>query len=111
MHSLSVSVCSCLSETLCAHTICMGICSCSNYFDMLSCPGLQLKTASSSSWGGSPTSFLKSFLALVREKATKDLRTLHKSPFVVVLNITLCSLDVNISAVRTTPSDKGEERR
>ena len=26
----------------------------------------------------------------------KDLRKLHKSPFVVVLNTTLCSLDVNI---------------
>ena len=103
MHSLSVSVCSCLSETLCARTICMGICSCSNCSDMLSCPGLQLKTASSSSWGGSPTSFFLtcSWLSGGR-KATKDLRKSHKSPFVVVLNITLCSLDVNISAVRTT---------
>ena len=78
MHSLSVSVCSCLSETLCAHTICMGICSCSNCSDMLSCPGLQLKTASSSSWGGSPTSFFltRSWLSGGR-KATKDLRKSH----------------------------------
>ena len=50
-------------------------------------------------------------LAFVREESHKDLRKWHKSPFVVVLNITLCSLDVNISAVRTTVSDKGEERR
>ena len=50
------------------------------------------------------------FLALVREKATKDLRKSHKSPFVVVLNITLCSLDVNINDVCTTVSDKGQER-
>ena len=41
----------------------------------------------------------------------KDLRKLHKSSFVIVLNITLCSLDFNISAVRTTASDKGQERR
>ena len=27
-------------------------------FDMLSCPGLGMKTASSSSWGGSPMSVL-----------------------------------------------------
>ena len=30
--------------------------------------------------------------------------------FVVVLNTTLCSLDVNIRVVRTTASDKGQER-
>ena len=41
---------------------------------------------------------------------TKDLRMAHKSLFVVVLNITLCSLDV-ISAVHTTASDEGQERR
>ena len=51
------------------------------------------------------------FLAFVKEESHKDFRKSHKSPFVVVLNITLCSLDVNISAVRTTASDKGEERR
>ena len=28
MHSLSVSVCPCLSETECAHAFCMGICGC-----------------------------------------------------------------------------------
>ena len=28
VHSLSVSVCPCLSETVCAHTFCMGICGC-----------------------------------------------------------------------------------
>ena len=42
---------------------------------------------------------------------TKELRKSHKSLFVVVLNITLCSLDVNISAVHTTASDKGQEQR
>ena len=48
------------------------------------------------------------FLWVVREE---DFRKSHKSPFVVVLNITMCSLDVNISVVRTTASDKGQERR
>ena len=33
----------------------------------------------------------------------------HKSPFVVVLNITTCSLDININFVRTTASDKRQE--
>ena len=47
-----------------------------------------------------------SWLAWER-KATKH----HKSLFVAVLNITLCSLDVNISAIRSTASDKGQERR
>ena len=54
MHSLYVSVCPCLSETvylLYGHILL----DCS---DMLLCPNLQLKTASSSSWGESPTSFL-----------------------------------------------------
>ena len=41
----------------------------------------------------------------------KRQRMPHKSPFVIVLSITLCSLDVNISAVRTTASDKRQERR
>ena len=44
-------------------------------------------------------------------QATKDLRKSHKSPFLVVLNTTLCSLDVNISTIRTTASDKEQERR
>ena len=51
MHS--VSACPCLSETLCAHAFCMWL----HCFDMLLSPSLQMKTASSSSWGGSPTSF------------------------------------------------------
>ena len=34
----------------------------------------------------------------------------HKSLFVVILNITLCLVDINISAVRTTASDKGQEQ-
>ena len=45
---------------------------------------------------------------LVR-KSQKDLRKSHKSLFVILLNITLCSLNVNISVVRTTASDKGQE--
>ena len=53
MHS--VSVCPCLSETVLAHTFCM----CLHCFDMLSCPAKQMKTASSSSWGGSRMHFLK----------------------------------------------------
>ena len=49
---------------------------------------------------------------MVREgEATRSLRKSDKSPFVVVLSITLCSLDVNISVIRTTASDKGQERR
>ena len=52
MHS--VSVCLCLSETVCAHAFCMWL----HCFDMLLCPYLQMKTANSSSWGGSPTSAL-----------------------------------------------------
>jgi len=47
----------------------------------------------------------------VREKATKHLRKSYKSSFVVIPSITLCSLDVNISAIRSTASDKGQERR
>ena len=54
MHS--VSVYPCLSETVCAQTLCMWLPS----FDMLSCPDLQMTTASSSSWGSSPTSFFNS---------------------------------------------------
>ena len=45
------------------------------------------------------------------EKRQDDLRNSHKSLFVVILNITLCSLDVNISIIHTTASDKGQERR
>ena len=41
----------------------------------------------------------------------KKLRKSHKLPFVVVLNITMCSLDVNINVVRATASDKELERR
>ena len=50
------SVCPCLSETVCSYLL-YGhmLLHCS---DMLSCPNFQLKTASSSSYGGSPTSFL-----------------------------------------------------
>ena len=47
----------------------------------------------------------------MKEKSHKDLRKLYKSLFVVVLSITLCSLDVNISVVCTTASDKRLERR
>ena len=55
MHSLSVYVCPCLGETVYARTFCMGIFDC---IALTSCRVLtQLKTASSSSWGGSPTSF------------------------------------------------------
>ena len=50
------------------------------------------------------------FLALVREKATKRPQKVAQSSFVIVPNIMLCSLDVNISSVRTTALDKGQER-
>ena len=45
--------CLCLCETMCAHTFCMWL----HCLDMLSCPDLRMKTASSLSWGGSSTSF------------------------------------------------------
>jgi len=38
------------------------------------------------------------------------LRKLHKSSFVIVLNIMLCSLDANSSTVHTTALDKRQER-
>ena len=44
-------------------------------------------------------------------KLQKDLRKRHRSPFVVTLNVPLCSLDANISVVRTIASDKGQEQR
>ena len=40
-----------------------------------------------------------------------ELRKAHLSPFVVILNTTLCSLDVNIRVVGTTASDKRQEQR
>ena len=43
-----------------------------------------------------------------RRNPQKDLRKLHKSPFVVVLHITQFSLDVYINVVHTTASDKGQ---
>ena len=57
----NVSVCPCLSETVCAHTFCMWL----HCFDMLLSPGLRMKTAYSSSWGSSPTSFLTRITCLV----------------------------------------------
>ena len=52
------------------------------------------------------------FLWLGRgRKLQTDLRKSHKPPFVVVLNTTLCSLDVYINVVRTTALDKGQEGR
>ena len=63
MHRVSVSVCPCLSETVCARTFFMLL----QCFDMLSCPDLRLKTASSSNWGSSPTSFSNSKYLFARE--------------------------------------------
>ena len=65
MHS--VSVCPCLSETVCAHAFCMWL----HFFDMLLCPYLQMKTASSLSWGGSPMSIFK-----------LEIRVLFSSPII-----------------------------
>ena len=53
MHSMSVSVCPCLSETMCAQTFCMWL----HCFDILSCPDLRMKIVSSSSEGDSLTNF------------------------------------------------------
>ena len=49
MHSMSVCTCMCVLMLWGLHC-----------FDMLSCPDLQIKTASSSSWGGSPMTFFNS---------------------------------------------------
>ena len=43
------------------------------------------------------------------EKPQEDLSNAHKSSYVIVLNFTLCSLEVNISVIHTTASDKGQE--
>ena len=56
MHSLPVSVCPCLSESVYAHTFCMWL----HCFDMLLCPDLRMKLASSSSWFSNPTSIFNS---------------------------------------------------
>ena len=50
------------------------------------------------------------FLGFRGRKATQRLPKVAQVSFLVALNITLCSLDVDISAVRTTVSDKGLER-
>ena len=44
------------------------------------------------------------------EKPLEDLRNFHKSPFVVVLNIMVCSFDVKISVIRTTALDKLQQQ-
>ena len=50
------------------------------------------------------------FLWLARgRKLQKDLRKRHRSPLVIALNVPLCSLDANISVIRTIASDKGQE--
>ena len=51
------------------------------------------------------------FLGSREGESDKRPQNVTKSPSFVILNITLYSLDVNISAVRTTASDKGQERR
>ena len=55
---MHMSVCPCLSETVCAHTFCMGICGC---IVLTCCRVLTCycrHAASSSSEGSSPTNFL-----------------------------------------------------
>ena len=50
------------------------------------------------------------FLSFVRKKSNESPQKVAQVPFVVIRNITLHSLDVNISAVRATASDKEKER-
>ena len=52
--------------------------------------------------------YIGDHFSVVREE--KDLRKSHKLPFVVVLNIVMCTLDVDISVVCTTASDKGQDQ-
>ena len=63
MESLSVSVCPCLIETVCLYLL-YGhmLLHCS---DMLSCPNLRLKTASSLSWDAAHQFFLPLFITVV----------------------------------------------
>ena len=49
------------------------------------------------------------FLGSREGESPIKLKKSHKSPFVFVLSITLCSLDVNIHVVHTAASDKGQE--
>ena len=49
-------------------------------------------------------------MALVRDKSDKRPQKVAQVAVVIILNITPCSLDVNISAVRTTALHKGQER-
>ena len=102
-HSLSVSVYPCLSETMCARTFCMRL----HCFVTLPCPyhstGKVLRPYH--------IYWRPFFCGSWWRKPQKDLRKSHKSPFVLVLNTTLCSLDFNISVVRTSASNKGLERR
>ena len=46
------------------------------------------------------------FLGFRGRKATQRLPKVAQVPFLVALNITLCSLDVDICAVRTTASER-----
>ena len=103
---MSVSVCRFLSETVCAHTLCMWL-HCS---DMLSCSDLQLKTASSSSLRGSPTSSFNAifhryiFRALdARELERKWLPRWHESR-VVILQAELVPYDGKRKGSEKNPS-------
>ena len=57
-----------------------------------------------------PMFILAISLWLARKKATKRPQKVVQVAFVIVLNIILCSLDVNISVVRITASNKGQEQ-
>ena len=58
MHAQSVCVCVTIPEWNCACSFFLNGHMWLHCSDMLSCPDLRLKTASSLSWNGSPTSFL-----------------------------------------------------
>ena len=96
MHS--VSVYPCLSETVCAQTLCMWLPS----FDMLSCPDLQMTTASSSSWGSSPMRFLTQNTCFVYVRTRVSDAEVQKSQDLMQQIIILLRMHVATSTLRVS---------
>ena len=58
-----------------------------------------------------PVTEIGMYIYIYREKTTSRPQKVAQVAIFGVLNIMLCSLDVNINFVCTTPSDKVQERR